>query len=336
MHLLVIRPGAIGDALLALPVIQALRLQRGYVQVRLVTNTAILPLARASRLVDKTFDYGDPRWSELFSTSGIDGMGDMLELINNVDTAICWLRDPDGLVERNLRAQGIPQVIVAPGRPAENEHVHIVEHLARTVGIDPPGPFVFGFSPPPPQGDRKGSPLLYSEPNAYPCIVGAIPCSRPACGRPDGCGRPFPDAPIAIHPGSGGARKCWPIASFAAVIRALWQRETPVLLLAGPADRERLATLMSMIAQPPRPTLLKLLVDLPLLELAQHLQLCRGYLGNDSGITHLASMLGIPTLALFGPSDPLIWRPCGPRVQLIHQPDLEHLPVDEVMGTLEL
>src|SRR5579859_5503116 len=295
MHLLVIRPGAIGDALLALPVIQALRLQRGYVQVRLVTNTAILPLARASRLVDKTFDYGDPRWSELFSTSGIDGMGDMLELINNVDTAICWLRDPDGLVERNLRVQGIPQVIVAPGRPTENERVHIVEYLARTVGIDPPGPFVFGFS-------RKKATT--------------------------------PNAPIAIHPGSGGVRKCWPVASFAALIRALWQHETPVLLLAGPADHERLATLMSLIAQPPRPTLLKLLVDLPLLELTQHLQLCRGYLGNDSGITHLASMLGIPTVALFGPSDPLVWRPCGPRVQLIHQPDLEHLPVDEVMGAV--
>jgi len=112
----------------------------------------------------------------------------------------------------------------------------------------------------------------------------------------------------------------------------LWQQNRPVLLLAGPADAERLRDLMSLLAAPPRLEMLRLLISAPLLEVAQHLQQCRCYLGNDSGITHLAAMLGVPTVAIFGPSDPAVWRPVGPCVKVIHQDVLEHVPVDAVMG----
>ncbi len=115
----------------------------------------------------------------------------------------------------------------------------------------------------------------------------------------------------------------------------LWQRNIAVLLLAGPADHERLTTLLNHLPSPPLPTLLKILVDAPLLEVAQHLQQCRGYLGNDSGITHLAGMLGVPTIALFGPSDPLIWQPPGPAVKVLSEPLLANLHSDVVFSTLE-
>ncbi len=42
------------------------------------------------------------------------------------------------------------------------------------------------------------------------------------------------------------------------------------------------------------------------------------YIGNDSGITHLAAALGTPTLALFGPTDPAQWAPRGPHVRILH------------------
>jgi ADP-heptose:LPS heptosyltransferase len=42
-----------------------------------------------------------------------------------------------------------------------------------------------------------------------------------------------------------------------------------------------------------------------------------GYIGNDSGVSHLAAYLGLPTVAVFGPSDPKMWRPMGPRVQIV-------------------
>jgi ADP-heptose:LPS heptosyltransferase len=80
--------------------------------------------------------------------------------------------------------------------------------------------------------------------------------------------------------------------------------------------------------------MLNLLLDAPLLEVAQQLQQCKCYLGNDSGITHLAAMLGIPTIALFGPTDPAIWQPPGPSVEVIYNPVLEQLPVEMVLEKL--
>jgi ADP-heptose:LPS heptosyltransferase len=115
----------------------------------------------------------------------------------------------------------------------------------------------------------------------------------------------------------------------------VWQRGYAVLLLAGPADHERLDTITCLLPAPPRAEALTTLVDKPLVELAQRLLSCSGYVGNDSGITHLAALLGLPTLALFGPSDPCIWRPYGRAVHVVHTPDLAHLPPYEVMSNLQ-
>ena len=80
----------------------------------------------------------------------------------------------------------------------------------------------------------------------------------------------------------------------------------------------------------------KMLTHAPLLEVAQSLQQCRCYLGNDSGITHLAAMLSVPTVAIFGPTDPKIWRPVGPFVKVIHGHTLEEVTVDDAIECLDL
>jgi ADP-heptose:LPS heptosyltransferase len=77
--------------------------------------------------------------------------------------------------------------------------------------------------------------------------------------------------------------------------------------------------------------MLNVLIDAPLVTVAEHIQRCKCYLGNDSGITHLAAMLSVPTIALFGPSDPAIWHPVGPDVEVIYEPVLEKLSVNMVI-----
>jgi heptosyltransferase III len=153
---------------------------------------------------------------------------------------------------------------------------------------------------------------------------------------------------IAVHPGSGGAAKCWPAENFAEVIERLWQQNRSVLLLAGPADDHRLESIRRATTRAPSPSphrsrpyrdapkseLLQVLANKPLLEVAHHLQACRCYLGNDAGITHLAAMLGVPTVAIFGPSDPEVWRPVGPSVKVIRERTLERLAVDVVMDAI--
>jgi ADP-heptose:LPS heptosyltransferase len=141
---------------------------------------------------------------------------------------------------------------------------------------------------------------------------------------------------VAIHPGSGSTEKCWPTARFAEVIKRLWECSYPVLLLSGPADVEVVNDLLQHLSLPPTPEMFKIIAGAPLLEVAQHLQQSRCYLGNDSGITQLAAMLGVPTVAIFGPTDPAIWRPVGPFVKVIQGHMLEDITVDAAIECLDI
>jgi heptosyltransferase-3 len=71
--------------------------------------------------------------------------------------------------------------------------------------------------------------------------------------------------------------------------------------------------------------------NLTLHELSQYLRRCRAYIGNDSGLTHLAAYLGCPTIALFGPTDPRVWGPVGRRCRVIWKSKLEDITVNEVL-----
>lgn len=303
MHILIIRPGAIGDTLLTLPVIHALRTRYEHPHITLVGNAAVLPLARATNIVDETSDYEAPQWSQLFSNKGITNPS-LLAQLEHVDLAICWLRDSDGVVAGNLRRAGVRQVITAPGRPASGQRIHIMTYLAGTIGTE--------LSK---EQMRAGLTFLL----AFLTPPDSLTALRP----------------VAIHPGSGGVGKCWPAHNFAAVIMELWQRQIPVLLLAGPADEAILTELHGLLPLPTDPSLLHTLINAPLLDVASQLRACRGYLGNDTGVTHLAALLGVPTLALFGPSDPAIWSPQGQAVRILHAAILRELPKNVVIQELE-
>ena len=132
--ILVLRPGAIGDALLAFPVLKALREQYDGTHITLVSNAQVLPLAQAFGVAEQTFDFQDIQWSELFSSNGIR-TSSMRDLLAQTDLAICWMRDPDGIIEHNLKTSGVKHRIIAPGRPSAGAGVHIVDYLARTIGL---------------------------------------------------------------------------------------------------------------------------------------------------------------------------------------------------------
>ena len=123
-----------------------------------------------------------------------------------------------------------------------------------------------------------------------PCECDAVPRIR--C---DGAREEF----AVIHPFSGSARKNWPLEKFRGMAAKL-ERAMPVRWCAGAED-------------PPREGALR--ID-DLWELARWLARARLYVGNDSGITHLAAAVGTPVLALFGASDPQVWAPRGENVRV--------------------
>ena len=104
-----------------------------------------------------------------------------------------------------------------------------------------------------------------------------------------------------IHPFSGSRKKNWPLEKFKALARTL-ERRMPVQWCAGPDD-------------PPTEGLEFTRID-DLYDLACWLAKARLYVGNDSGITHLAAAVATPTLALFGPTDPKVWAPRGAHVRI--------------------
>ncbi|GAC1524387.1 MAG: hypothetical protein NVS3B14_23960 [Ktedonobacteraceae bacterium] len=147
MHILIIRPGAIGDTILTFPILQALRAQYPDPHITLVGNPIVLPLALSLGLVEEVSDYGLLQWSELFSTTGIHSPAIRNQLLQT-DLAICWLRDPHGLVAQNLRLAGVKHIIIAPGRPPQDKPIHITEYLAQSVGAE---------ASQPPAGNGEGS-----------------------------------------------------------------------------------------------------------------------------------------------------------------------------------
>lgn len=135
----------------------------------------------------------------------------------------------------------------------------------------------------------------------------------------------LPEGFLAVHPGSGSPRKSWPTERFAALLDAAAFRR-PSLLVEGPADAQAAAPL----ARRPDVVVAR---GLEVRVLGAVLARAGLFVGHDSGVSHLAASWGAPTLALFGPTDPAVWAPVGPRVRVLRAPDgrMEALPVDAVL-----
>jgi len=172
----------------------------------------------------------------------------------------------------------------------------------------------------------RGEPLVLSVGNSSD---GPRECLRNRCGQSGGNA---PDRPwVLMHPGSGGRRKCWPLERFIQLADRLAADGCRPAFLLGPTERDwyasswtdRLSGHGPVICEPDLQELIRILRGADL------------YVGNDAGGTHLAAAAGVPTLVLFGPTDPRVWRPLGLAVHVLSPPagptaDMEWLGVGQV------
>jgi hypothetical protein len=126
--------------------------------------------------------------------------------------------------------------------------------------------------------------------------------------------------PIILHPGSGSRIKNWSLRRF--VRSAVWLRQQGyrTLWLLGPAEREGVFPRLADLAAAEGLDGAKSLQPERVEDLLRHLMKGGGYIGNDSGVAHLAAFLGLPTVAVFGPTQPQCWRPLGPSVRVVEGP----------------
>jgi heptosyltransferase-3 len=121
-----------------------------------------------------------------------------------------------------------------------------------------------------------------------------------------------PRQTVVIQPFSGSAKKNWPLEAF---------RELACCL---PLETEWCAG--------PEEVLPGAVKFDDLSKLASWMSGARLYIGNDSGITHLAAAMGLPTLALFGPTSTDVWAPRGKQVAVLHEQPIANLTVETVLA----
>lgn len=279
MKALIIRPAALGDTLLLMPAIAHLG---PLAEVTLVGRRPGLNFLRP--YVQHCVDYEGAGWHRLF----LDRVDPHRPIpIPETDVVVAFLTDPDALVESNLKIH-LPDspIYIFPPFPLKHDRTHVALYIAQCL-------------------EKAGLP------------VDAEKAFEEACKRPlvkeksESLGEK-----TVLHPGSGGQKKNHPPKFWHELIKSM-REEFPGakkhVLLLGPAE-ESLSSFfrekgvddsIELLLSPDREAMTSLFKEAVL------------YVGHDSGITHLAAMHGIPTIALFKGSSIHQWRPLGPKVRVI-------------------
>ena len=301
--ILVIRGGAIGDFILTLPVLSALRQQFPHAHLEVIGYSHIAQLALTGGLVDQVRSIEARALAGFFArNAGLDEK--LAEYFSNFALIVSYLYDPDEIFQSNVARSSKAQFIAGPHRPSESEDIHATQVFLKPL-------------------ERLG-------------IFDADPIPRLDVRQSFGLSEPRINARasswLALHPGSGSPRKNWPEANWATLLQRL-QETTDInfLMIGGEAEGERLMRLSA----PVTPTRITLAQSLPLPELASRLSACRAYIGHDSGITHLAAAVGLRGLVLWGASNEKVWSPRSERILMIRAPgELSELSVEDVASNV--
>lgn len=303
--ILVIRGGAIGDFILTLPAVGALRRTFPEAHLEILGYPHIIELAhgRGYAQAIRSLEAGplarffapgtelDPEWSRYFAS---------------FQQIVSYLYDPDGIFSSNLSRAGVRHIIShspkpppSPIRPAAAHYLDALKPLAIYE-------------------DDYAATLHPSAEDHQKAAVLLPPDSRPA---------------IMIHPGSGSDRKNWPVDRWAEIISPLSSSQRyRLVLIGGEADRETFARLTSLT----NPSPITIIRDAPLPVLAAVLKSAHLFIGHDSGISHLAAAVGTSCLCLYGTTDPAIWAPQNKGVTILKRGNtMESITVPDVLEALE-
>jgi ADP-heptose:LPS heptosyltransferase len=294
-RILVIRGGAIGDFILTLPAIAVLRRQFPGAHLEVLGYPHIAQLALAGGLVDRVQPIEARSLAGFFAVAG-ELSPDLAGYFSRFDIIVSYLYDPDAIFQTNVLSCARGQFIAGPHRPDDKAGVHAT--------------------------------AVFLKPLERLAIFGADPVPRLAVAS-----QPSTPSPrLALHPGSGSESKNWPEAHWME-LSAQWLKSTAMslLLAGGEAEGGRLERLTAGLPCARR----EIARSLPLTELAARLASCAGFIGHDSGITHLAAALGLPCVVLWAGTAEAVWRPQGGRIVIVREPaGLRELSVERVKTEL--
>jgi len=307
MRILFIRGGALGDFIVTLPTLRLLRQHWPGAHIESLGHLHISEIALKRYYLDDVRSVNHGPLSAFFTPRAVLDPA-WMDYIGDFDLVLSYFYDPDGLFLTNLERckpgeilTHSPRVPQEFGRPAARYFAGILEPLGLALAEDA-------------ASDLFPSPDDLAAARAF--LTGLKPGTRL----------------VAIHPGSGGELKNWPKESWAELGRRLAEAnpEVALLLVEGEADAEPAQFLVEKWKDLPH--LRARWLPLPIL--AALLRETALFLGHDSGITHLAaaSRRDLPVVALFGPTDPIVWAPPRSGVRVLQKGTLlRNLAVEEVL-----
>lgn len=306
MKILFIRGGALGDFIVTLPTLRLLRQRWPDAHIEILGHPHLTEIALKRYYVDALRSVNHGPLSAFFMPRAVLDPS-WMEYIGDFDLVLSYFYDPDELFLVNLQRckpgeilTHSPRVPDGFGRPAARHFAGIVEPLELALADDA-------------ASDLFPSPQDIAGAHAY--LSGLKPRTRL----------------VAIHPGSGGESKNWPMEWWAELGRRLTTEKPNVtlLLVEGEADSEAAQFILGAWKAVPHVRARWL----PLPILTALLREAALFLGHDSGITHLAaaSSRDLPIIALFGPTDPTVWAPPRKGVHVLRgDPTLRNLSVEQV------
>jgi ADP-heptose:LPS heptosyltransferase len=289
VRILVIRPGALGDVLLTLPALEALQAGFPGATIEVMGNPGVLQLLLGRSVVSAVSSFDRVDLAALFQPAVVSAES-LQQYLARFDLILSYATPSQHVFARNLARVAHGRALSFDARPGPALAAHMSEYLQqplRELGV--------ALSTQPPRlqltaEDQEEAARWWEE---HDLGDGSV---------------------VAIHPGSGSPAKNWPAERFGALAQYLQrERGARVLLLSGPADESAVGEVQQKLDGQEY----TLLHNLPLHLVAAILARCQAYVGNDSGVSHLAAAMGVPTVAIFGPTDPDVWAPRGPSVRVV-------------------
>jgi heptosyltransferase-3 len=303
-RILVIRGGAIGDFILTLPALKALRDARPQAHMEILgyKHIAVLAEERFYAQAVHSIEYGP---LARFFARNSELPAELADYFASFDLIVSYLYDPDRIFETNLRRCGVQNLICGAARIVENAG-HATRQLARP--IEQLGINVVDFA-------ERIFPSIEDREFAREFLASVPP--------------PI----IAMHPGSGSHEKNWPLENWIGLFSpgSRFAHLKGLVVISGEADEVQTDQLEREWEN--RNVLFAR--NLPLPRLAAVLERSI-FIGHDSGISHLAAAAGANCILLFGPTDPDVWAPRNDNVQILRAPNarLSDLRIEHVEAVL--
>ncbi len=308
----ILQPGAIGDCVLTLPLAEFMKDCLGLGGIDIIGHTDYIGILPGRTCVDSVRSIDSIDLSRLFvipDKFDLEDKDALISVFGDYAWIVTFLGEPDSNFEQNLiftaNCSRSAEVISMSMKPSGDFSSHITDFFIRQ--------FI----------THSGLPLEYSTFYKTKRLIKAaradVNKGKELLKESEDFGVvpeeniDFCEGLVVIQPGSGGLYKCCHLGNFLAVAEELVSKDFKVIFLLGPVELEQ----FSDAAIEKITSVAECLTDLSLTQVLELLSCTDTFLGNDSGITHLAAARGVKTIAVFGPTNPELYGPIGPAVKVV-------------------